>query len=322
MSLPPQDSQHLSDQDRSEFIEQYGGAVDSQFAKASMMRKFVNVQTVRNTDTLINRRVGRTKLKRLVDGVRPPAERTRFGRASVTVDTVVLARDNRSMLNELQTDFNARKELGNDHGKELAKFFDEAHIIQAIKGAHLSAPANLNGAIGAGKVRNLTAVGDDLDPDKFYKGIASILTEMEEEDIEIDSCVVLVRPTWYDVLTNNDKLVDRDFSANGGDFALGTVKTIKGCAVVSTARIPQAAIVGHYLSNDDNGDAYDVTADEARTRAVILHPQSLLAGETIPLTSDVFFDKIEKQWFIDSFTAFGVSNRRPDVCGVVKAATA
>ena len=317
MSLPPQTSAHLSDQDRSEMIEQYGGAVDSQFAKTSMMRRIVPVNSVLNTDTSIVRRVGRTKLKALVDGVRPEAEKTNFGRASVTVDTVVIARDNRSMLNEFQTDFNARAELGRDHGKELGKFFDEAFIIQGIKGARLAAPANLNSAIGAGKVETLDAAGDELDPDLLYQKIARIIVRMQEEDIDTEECVIMVRPTQHEVLLNNDKLISRDFSSSNGDYALGEVMTMMGSAILPTARIPQSAITGHKLSNTNNGNAYDLTAAEANVAAVIIHPHSLLAGETIPLQSDVFFDKVERQWFIDSFYAFGVSNRRPDVCGVV-----
>jgi hypothetical protein len=312
----PTDSLHLSDQSRVEMIEQYGGVVDGQITKSSMMRRFYKLAPVRGTDTLINRRIGRTTLKSLTPGVRPDAAPTPFGRVSLTVDTVVLARDNRSMLNEFQTDFNARKELGEDHGKEIAKFFDQAFLIQGVKSSLLPAPAGLNGAIGAGKVAKMAAANDELDPNKLYAKIAAILTQMEEEDIDINECAVFVRPTYYDILLSNDKLVNGDFSS-AGDFADGKFKGIKGCPVISTARMPKAAISGHLLSNADNNNAYDVSADEAKVVATVLHPKSLLSGETIPLTSDVFFSKEEKQWFIDSFLAFGVSNRRPDLCGSV-----
>ena len=135
----PSDSTHLSAQATSEMIEEYAGAVDSQFAKSSIMRGFVNIDNLQGTDTKIKRRVGRTVLKKVVAGVRPDAAPTSFGRTAVTVDTISLARDNRDLLNEFQTDFNARQQLGMDHGKELGKLFDQAHIIAAIKGAPLIA---------------------------------------------------------------------------------------------------------------------------------------------------------------------------------------
>lgn len=316
----PSDSAHLSDQDSADMIDHYAGVVDSQFSKKSIMRKFVPVKGIKNTDTAIVRRVGRTEIQSLTPGVRPAGNATDFGKAAITVDTVVMARNNRSMLNEFQTDFNARGELGRDHGKQLSKFFDQAFLIQGIKGSALAAPAGLNGAIGAGKTQTLAALDDELDPDKLYAKIAQIIVEMEEDDIDTEECVVFVRPTQYDVLMNHDKLIDRDFSMANGDFADGKFKTIKGSVVQKTARFPNAPITGHLLSNAGNSNAYDVSAAEVKATALVLHPQSLLAGETIPLTSDVFFSRVERQWFIDSYMAFGVSNRRPDVCGVVNTA--
>jgi hypothetical protein len=312
----PSDSAHLSDVDHNLFLEQYGGGVESQFAKSSFVRQYAVVRNVTKTDTIVNNRVGKTTLQKLVPGVRPDATATPFGKVTLTVDTVILARDNRSMLNEFQTHFEARAELAKDHGKELGKFFDEAFIIQTIKGAGQAAPSGLNGAIGAGKSVTLAALLDELDPDKLYTAIAKIITDMEEEDIDTEECVILVRPTQYDVLLNNDKLLDRNFSANG-DFAGGMFSTIKGVRVISTARIPKVAIANHRLSNVANGMAYDVSATEAKAVAVIMHPKSLLAGETIPLQSDIWFSKEEKQWFIDSFMAFAVTVNRPDVCGRV-----
>lgn len=313
MAFPETSGANLSDLDRSEMIEHYAGTVDSQFAKASIMRQFTSVQPVRGTDTLINRRVGRTVLQALTDGVPPDANKTSFGRVSVTVDTTIIARDIRSQLNEFQIDFNARAELGKDHGKELGKFFDEALLIQAAKGAAQSAPSGLNSAIGGGTVNTLAGASDHLDPDLLYASIADIITTQQEAEVDTDQSAIFVRPTQYDVLSNNDKLVDRDFSRENGDFAEGTVGTIKGVPLVMTTRMPTAAIASHKLGSD-----YNWSATEAKTVAIVTHPQSLLVGETIPLTSDVWFFNIDRNWYIDSFIAFGASPRRPDVSGVVR----
>lgn len=320
MSLPT-DSSHLSDVGVDLLLEQYGGEVESQFKKTSIMRQYARIRPVKGTDTITNNRVGRTTLQALTPGVRPEGTNTPFGKVSLTVDTVVLARDNRSMLNELQTHFDARMELAQDHGKEIGFFFDEAFIIMGIKGAGMSAPdlggTSAQNPIGAGKSVTLTSSGDESDPDKLYRAIADIIVAMEEDEIPVEELVVFVRPTEFDVLMDNDKLIRSEFSADNGDYAKGIIWSIKGARIVKTARIPKVAISGHKLSNARNGNAYDVSATEAKCAAVILHPKSLLAGETIPLTSDIWFNREEKQWFIDSFLAFGVTVNRPDVCGRV-----
>jgi hypothetical protein len=312
----------LSDLDTELMIDEYGGEVESQFAKSSIMRQYVKIRPVRGTDTIVNNRVGKTTLKKLQPGVRPPADPTPFGKVTLTVDTVVLARDNRSMLNEFQTHFDVRMELAQDHGKEIGKFFDQAFIIMAIKGSLAAAPVLGDGnpakqSIGAGKNKVLTAAGDEDDPDKLAQAITDIIVQMEEEEIPVEELVVFVRPTRFQTLLNNNKLLSRDFAAGNGDFAKGLLWEINGARIVKTARIPETAVTDHFLSNAQNSNAYDLTASQAKAVAVILHPKSLLAGETIPLTSDVWFSKEEKQWFIDSFLAFGVAINRPDTCGAV-----
>ena len=313
---------NLSDVDTDLLIDEYGGEVESQFAKSSIMRGYVKIRPVRGTDTIVNNRVGRTTLQKLTPGVRPPANNTPFGKVSLTVDTVILARDTRSMLNEFQTHFDARMELAQDHGKEISKFFDQAFIIMGIKGAVAPAPVLGDGtaskqSIGAGKNITLSAPGDEDDPDKLAQAITDIIVQMEEEEIPVEELVVFVRPTRFQTLLNNNKLLSRDFAAGNGDYAKGIIYEINGARIVKTARIPEAEIIGHELSNAQNGSAYDITGTQANAVAVLLHPKSLLAGETIPLNSDVWFNREEKAWFIDSFLAFGVTVNRPDVCGAV-----
>lgn len=316
----PSDSSHLSAQPSSEMIDEFWGAVESQFAKSSIMKQYLDVRTIRGTDTAFNRQVGRTQLQGVTPGVRPDATPTQFGRTSVTVDTTVLARANVDLLNDFQTDFAVRAELGKDQGKEHAKFYDRAMLIQGIKAAYRPAPANLGGAIGAGKLEQLPATGDDLDPELLYRAISDNLIKMQEEDIDTSECITFVRPTHYDVLNENDKLANKDFSGSGGMYDKGVVGTIQGTPIVSTARIPNAAITGHLLSNVSNGAMFDLTAAEARAVAVTMHPKSLLVGETIGMHADVYWEKTELQWFIDSYTAFGAAPNRPDVCAVVNRA--
>ncbi len=312
---------NLSDVDRTLLIEQYGGVVESQFAKASIMRQYAQIRPVRGTDTITNNRVGKTTLKALVPGVRPPADPTPFGKVSVTVDTIVIARDNRSTLNDFQTHFDARSELGKDHGKQIGKFFDQAFIIMAIKGAQMAAPDFGMGAeknsIGAGKSVQLLA-GEEADPDILAQAIEDILVAMEEEEVPTEEALVMVRPTEYKTLLNNNKLTNSLFSPGNGDYAQMKITLIADSRIVKSARIPREISDGHhFLSNAQNGYAYDVAAKDAKAVAVILHPKAFLAGETIPLTSNVFYDDVEKQWFIDSWLAFGVAVNRPDVCGAV-----
>lgn len=312
-----------------DMIDEYGGKVDSQMAKSSIMRQFFSINKVLGTDTLVNSRVGRTTLQKLKAGQRPEAITTNFGTVSVKVDTVVLARDERAMLNEFQTHINARMELGEDHGKEIAKLFDETFLIQGIKAAGGAANAgtglvtgtaaptgnagsDYKGAFGAGKAYHLTTAGDETDAAKLYAAFEAIIEKMEEEDADVEDLIIFVRPAQYNALIKNDFLIDTDFSGSNGDRARNVFKSMLGVRVIKTNRIPSSVNAAHLL-----GTAYNVDADEAKTVGLVMSPKSLLVGETIPLQSKVWFNDEEKLWFIDSWLAFGVSPNRSDVTGAV-----
>ncbi len=307
MALPT-DSSHLSDAAVT-YLTEYAGGTESQFAKSSIVRQFVDIKSVRGTNTLQNNRVGRTSLGAVTPGVRPDATPTKFGTVSVTVDTIIIARDNVAALDAFQSNFDHRSEIAIDHGKEIGKFFDEAHIIKVIHGAQATPSDSLDGAFGSGKT--VYAGTGAITGDELEAAIRSILVTMEEEDIDADEFVTLVRPLEYSSLLDSGKLVDGDFSA-GHDFANGMIKQVYGCPIVKTARIPRQANASHLL-----GSSYNVSATDATALAVVMHRRSLLAGETIPLTSDVYYDKKELQHFIDSHLAFGVAVNREDLCGVV-----
>lgn len=311
---------NISNLPRDQMIAQFGGIVESQFAKSSIMRMYARVRTLTGTDTLMNRRVGKPTLQAINDtnvGTAPVSSKTPFGKVTVTVDTIVLARDTRSELNEFQTDFAAREALGIEQGKELGKFFDQSFLIQTIKGALKTETQTLNGAFNNGKNLTLDAVGDEADPTKLVSGIRRIITNFAEEDIDRNELVVFVRPNEFQTLLEADKLLNMDYSSSNGDYAQARLAMIEGARIVETARIPNAAITGHPLSNANNSNAYNVSAAEAKAVVVIMHPRSLLAAETIPLQSKVHHSDINLMHYIDSFLAYGVNINRADLCGAV-----
>ena len=322
------------------YIEQYGGEVETRILKESFMRQFFNFKSVRGTDTITNDRMGSTALQKVSRGVRPTDSSPTFDNISVKVDTIVLARTNQFLLDDFLAHLDVRKEVGMEHGRTIGKFFDEAFIVQGIKAAQITNqdPTGtklggwLGGVGGYGEIIRtapegfqgatpimLAAANDEKDSDKLVRAIQDMCQAISEKDVELSSGVVLVRPAEYYTLLRNDKLLDRDFSDMNGDYAKGQVLQANGVRIQVTNRFPAAGDVGatHFLSNAGNGNAYDVTADDAQCIALFLQPKALLAGETIPLTSKVYYSDIELQWFVDSYLAFGVTPNRAEMAAAI-----
>ena len=308
-------------------IEEYGGEVETQFIKSSIMRQYINVKPVRGTDTVTNDRMGTTSLQAVTPGVRPEPGQVDFDNVSVRVDTIILARNNVHLLDDFQAHYNVRAELGQDHGKILGRFFDEAICIQGLKAAMIVDGDGTGGTTRlpegwyGGTQIDLDNAGDELDPDKLQRAIEDLCQSIEENDVDLDGAAIFMNPEQYYVLLRNDKLISTDYSTGNGNYAQGTILRSCGIPIIKTNRLPQEAVTDHELSNSANNNAYDVSAAEANVVCLMMMPKALLAGETIPLTSKVYYSDIELQWFIDSYLAFGATPNRAEHAGAVFKAT-
>ena len=308
-------------------IEEYGGEVESQMIKTSIMRQFINVKPVRGTDTVTNDRIGTTSLQAVTPGVRPEPGTVDFDNVSVNVDTIILARNNVHLLDDFQAHYDVRAELGKDHGKIIGRYFDESICIQGVKSARIVDGDGTGGTTRlpdgwyGGAQIDLDAAGDEQDPDKLQRAIEDLCQMIEEKDIDLEGAALFVNPEQFYTLLRNDKLLNSDYSLGNGDYAQGTVMRSCGIPVIKTNRLPQEPVTDHFLSNAANGNAYDIDADEALVVALLMMPKALLAGETIPLTSKVYYSDIELQWFIDSYLAYGATPNRAEHAGVINKAT-
>ena len=304
-------------------IEEYGGEVESQMIKTSIMRKYINVKPIRGTDTVTNDRIGTTSLQAVTPGVRPEPGQVDFDNVSVKVDTIILARNNVHLLDDFQAHYDVRAELGKDHGKIIGRFFDEAILIQGMKAANIilgdgtSGTTRLPDGWYGGVQIDLAAAGDEQDPDKLQRAIEDLCQQIEENDVDLEGAALFVNPEQFYTLLRNDKLLNSDYSLGNGDYANGTVMRSCGIPIVKTNRLPQEAVVDHFLSNPGNNNAYDVDATEALVVGLLIMPKALLSGETIPLTSKVYYSDIELQWFIDSYLAFAATPNRAEHAGVI-----
>ena len=319
-------------------IEEYAGKVERVIYEESLMRGYTNIERVTGTDTITNDRMGQTVLQKVARGTRPEGAQVDFDAISLKVDTMILARNNVHLIDTFQNRYDTRMEIGQDHGDIISEFYDEAFIIQAIKATGIASGVYKGGQTGpgvgagtqdlptgwkGGTQVTLAVAGDEGDPDKLQRAIEDMITGIKLKKVspkKIAEGMLLVSPTEYATLLRNDKLIDTDFSMGNGNYGHGKVLASMGIRIVETNLIPDAAVTGHFLSNANNANAYDTSATEAKAKVVYCHPKSFLAGETVPLTSKVYYSDIELQWFIDSFLMFGVTTNRGEYSGAVFAA--
>lgn len=304
-------------------VEQYSGMVEGTIARRSVLDGWINMKRVVGTTTLSDFAIGEATLSKLVPGEAPAATPSDFAKASITVDTVVLARNVLPLLEVFQSSYDARKEIGVEHGKKIAKFLDQSMFIQAAKAAALSESRFSNGSAGkpaghfGGSTITLGASGDALDPARMYSAIGDLFVKMEEKDVSPreDDVIIALRPAQFRALADAELIVNGEYITSDGNNMQTMIFKAFGCPVVSSNNIPNTNVTGHFLSNAANSNAYD--GDFTKLAGLAFSAKALLSGETIPLTSDVFYDKTFKSWFVDSHLAYAVTPNRAEYAGAI-----
>ncbi|OZI20057.1 capsid protein [Bordetella genomosp. 9] len=301
-------------------IEQYGGEIEGTIARKSIMRNFIPVRSIKGTSTISNFQIGESALSKVTPGTAPDGTVVQAQKVKLTVDTLINARSMVPLLDDFQNSYDARMAIGQEHGKKFAKFIDQAFMIQAIKAAQITDMSGYPAGWQPGTQKTFATAGLESDPSALEDMFGQLFADMEEKDVDplTDDVVIVMRPKSYYALLQNDRLVDRTFILSDGTEIKTKSLNVYGAPVYVSNNLPNTQITGHYLSNAGNGNAFD--GDFSNVVASVFSPRALLAGETIPLTPDVFYDPITKMWYIDAHTSFGVTTNNPVFAGVVKKA--
>jgi len=298
-------------------IEQFTGIVEGTIARKSKISPYVDVRPVRGTSMLTNEGIGESTLQVLTKGESPSPTINEANRIILTVDTTIISRNWVAQLDDFQKHYDFKSRLGEEQGKKIAKFTDQAFAIQAAKSAAASGSAygTLDGHFG-GTTKTLGATGDATDPAALYSAFGDLFAEMEEKDVDPqgDGVIAVVGPKQFAALSDAEQIVNGEYVTAQG-VTMQNVKMLKawGVPIISTNNQPKTNITAHELSNARNGNAFN--GDFTKLVATAFAPNSLLAGETIPLMTNVWWDDATKGYFIDSWLAFSATPNRNEYSG-------
>lgn len=302
-------------------IEQFTGEVYQTLNRLSVLAPRVKMRSVRGTSVITANSVGKSTLQKVTPGAAPDGTVNKFGKVSMTIDTLIIARDVIPLLEDFQTNYDSRSEIAQEHGKEHAKFFDQTFFIQAIKAGLLTANTfgtTSDGHTGGTQV-DLVGASDHQDPALLYQGLVDLITGLRKKDVDpvMDGMILGVGHDEFATLSMNELLINSEYKLADGTSIPQMVLKAHGVPVIpSNNFVGGQNISGHLLSNANNSNAYD--GDFTKVLAVAFAPKALMAGETIPLQSKVWFNDEYKQWFIDAWRSFGVSPAQAAFAGVLR----
>lgn len=305
-------------------LEVYQSEVDSRFEYQAL---FLGLSSQRSTQNQSNTyridRLNTSSVKGRQSGEALAPTPVRNDKMIIVVDTVLYIRNPI----DYQDDWTAPDvltELGQNNGYEFAETFDQAHLIQLIKGRTWVAPEHLKPAFSDGIeiAASLTAnpvgvTGREANAVAINEAHRKGVDELIKRKVPLSDMVTLVSTEIYSQLLEHPKLFDRDFgNSNDDGFKQRRVVVMNGIPVVEAVEFPDAG--PHPL-----GSAYTVTAADAKCRMVTFSKsKTLVTVEAQPFTARIWDDELNFANVLDCYAMYTVGNRRPDTAAIVSFTTA
>lgn len=302
-------------------LEVYQNEVDTRFQYQAI---FLGLSTQRSTADRSNTyridRLNTSTVKGRTSGVALDPTPVRNDKMIIVVDTVLYIRNPI----DYQDDWTAPDfltEMGQNNGSEFAETFDQAHLIQLIKGRSWVAPAHLKPAFNDGIEIPVTVDATPADQAAREANAEAInlahkagIDELIKRKVPLADMVTLVDVDTYSMLLEHPKLFDRDFGMTNEDgYKNRRVVKMNGIPVVECTEFPTTAGT-HPL-----GSAFTVTADDANCRMVTFSKsKTLVTVEAKPFTSRIWDDEENFANVLDCYAMYTVGERRPDTAAVTK----
>lgn len=304
-------------------LEIYENEVDSRFQYQAIFLGLSSQRSVADrSNTYRIDRLNTSQVQGRQSGETLNPTRVANDKMIIVVDTVLYIRNPV----DYQDDWTAPdwlSEMGRNNGSEFAEVFDQAHLIQLIKGRNWTAPDFLKPAFNDGIEITCaqTAEGEDsplkqvdLESNAYAINLAHKkgIDELIKRKVPLNDMVTLVSTEIYSALLEHPKLFDREFgNSNDDGFKQRRVVVMNGVPVVECVEFPEAG--AHPL-----GSAYTVTAGDAACRMVTFSKsKTLVTVEACPFTSRIWDDKQQFANVLDCYAMYTVGARRPDTAAVV-----
>jgi len=306
-------------------IEKFEGTVHEIMRAKQILDSVYTFMPLIGTNTMSNNTMGQPTLQAVSPGVEPEGKDIEVGKMIVQVETPVIARVTTPMLHDVQTHLDIRGKTPKNFAGHMAIHTDETLFVQIVKSILYDSTSGSGGSaniLPKATIETLASLTDELDATKLTTAIYAVSQGLAEQDIDQNDGMLYMAPAQYYTLLKNKDLLDSDINKPNGSFAHAAVDVASGMRIVMTNRLTQVEDTVASPAKTDSvaalyGSAYETTVAAARIVAAYATPDSIMVAESIPMTSDVYWEKRLLTWFVDMYTAFGAAPDRTDVNGAI-----
>lgn len=234
----------------------------------------------------------------------------------ITIDDLLISPVFIAEIDEAKNHYDVRGHYSTEVGRVLAQIWDK-HALQVGVLAARTTTGNIDGEAPAGTVITEGVAGDFNDAEKLAASFYAAAQAMDEKNIPEADRVAYLAPAEYYTLLNSNKVINRDFSSNNGDFAKGKIFEVAGIEIVKTNNMPSSNVTAGSVAAG-TGDKY--IGDFSKTAGLIMHKSAIGTVQLMDLSTRMDYDPRRLGTQIVSKYAVGHGILRPE--GAVELARA
>lgn len=323
-------------------LKQFSGEVLTHFDEMFALKDRIRVRTLNGGKSAQFPLLGQAAAEHFTPGQEIIGQPFASSEVTISIDDFIVSSVFLNNIDEMLTHFEFRGEYSKQMAQSIALTAERTLFQMAVRDARLgdryistqtvtdgSPTAGASGA-GLGKVgmnnaitKRLNGAGTAADLiDEAFTAAAYF----DENNLPMEGRSLYVSPTTYYNLinqTSDNRIINSDFSANGGDFANAVIYKVAGFDIVKTNHlaINGAATVGGVsnagpdgrtpLNAPANGFGQDYAVDARDTLGMFMHTEGMGMVKLQDLTTESEYSVAKQGTLLVSKLLMGAATLRP-----------
>ena len=295
------------------FLKVFSGEVMSTFNSQTVMKEKTRIRSINNGKSAQFPAIGKTVAEYHTPGAEILGNNVEHDEKVITIDDLLISNTFISNIDEAKNHYDVRAEYSKQMGQALAQTYDRNLLSMAIKAAR--DPSGLGaGVAGQGSAASVS-IGATPTTAQVVAAVYDAAATLDTRNVPEADRFVIVSPAVYYALVQDDKLINRDFGANGS-YSDGSVLNVAGMTIIKSNNLA----VDHTTASafPDFSSKYAVAATD--TKALVIQRQALGTVQLMDMATEMEYDIRRQGTLAVSKMAVGHGVLRPECIIELRAA--
>ena len=294
------------------FLKVFSNEVLSQFVRENQMLGMSTVRTINAGKSSSFPVTGTVASSYHTAGNEITGQAIKHNEKVINIDNMLLADAFVAEVEELKNHYDVRSEYARQMASALSNTVDKHLLSLAILASQGS--ATITGTNGGSQITDSDA---NTNATSLIGSVFEAIQKLDEKNVPTEGRVCIVDPDRYYQLANVDKLVNRDFSKENGDFGKGTVLSIGGVPIVKSNTA--VSVFGQNISSV-TGANNTYHGNFTNTVAVVMHKSAIGTVKRKDLVMESTYDARRIGTLMTARMLMGSGILRPESAVSIKTA--